>query len=314
MGRAGLAAAYAGLVKPRIVGLVLFTAVGACVVAAAGSPDLATLGLLLASGFLSAGGSAALNHYFDRDIDARMLRTRRRPLAQGLICHPRCILVGGTAMVLAGVGVALLANPALALFLGAGAFVYVVVYTRWLKRRTWLNIVIGGLAGSFAVLGGWAAVDPALGLAPRLLAGIVFFWTPAHFWSFALVRAEDYQRAGVPMLPSLVGPVAASRWVFAHMLATVVGRAGGRPGSAVPGAGRRGWRLVSGGRRGAAAPSSPGCGLAGLQGLRGLPGPHLRGFAGGRAAAGAVRLNRTATEVNDHVYREAGWRARRAAR
>jgi protoheme IX farnesyltransferase len=221
MGRAGLAAAYAGLVKPRIVGLVLFTAVGACVVAAAGSPDLATLGLLLASGFLSAGGSAALNHYFDRDIDARMLRTRRRPLAQGLICHPRCILVGGTAMVLAGVGVALLANPALALFLGAGAFVYVVVYTRWLKRRTWLNIVIGGLAGSFAVLGGWAAVDPALGLAPWLLAGIVFFWTPAHFWSFALVRAEDYQRAGVPMLPSLVGPVAASRWVFAHMLATV---------------------------------------------------------------------------------------------
>lgn len=217
---AGRIGVYLALLKPRIVSLVLFTSVAACTVAAAGAPPVATLALLLASGCLAAGGAAALNHYLDRDIDVRMARTRGRPLAQGQVRRPGLVLLAGLALVAAGVGLALAANPRLAFFEALGAFIYTVVYTRWLKRRTPLNIVIGGGAGSAAVLGGWAAVDPALGLAPWLLAGVVFTWTPAHFWSFALARADDYRRAGVPMLPAVVSPRATAAWVVAHVAAT----------------------------------------------------------------------------------------------
>ncbi|MBI4493154.1 MAG: protoheme IX farnesyltransferase [Chloroflexi bacterium] len=213
--------AYLILAKPRIVSLVLFTALVACFAAAQGQPPLGTVLLLVVSGSLSAGGAAALNHYFERDIDARMGRTRRRPLASGQIRHPSLVLLGGMAAIVVGVALAGAVNLALAGFELAGAFVYAAIYTLWLKRRTALNIVIGGAAGGSAVLGGWAAVDPGLGLVPWLLAGLVFAWTPAHFWSLALARSGEYERAGVPMLPALVGPRGVAWWVAVHILATV---------------------------------------------------------------------------------------------
>ncbi|MBI3969602.1 MAG: protoheme IX farnesyltransferase [Chloroflexi bacterium] len=212
---------WATLVKPRIVALVVLTAVIACVTAAKGAPPLATVLIVAVSGALASGGAAALNHYFDRDLDRHMERTRRRPLVTGQIRRPTDVLVGGLALVMAGTFLALAVNPALAAFELAGAAVYAGVYTLWLKRRTPLNIVIGGAAGSAAVLGGWAAIEPRLGLAPWLLAALVFVWTPAHFWSLALARAEEYRRVEVPMLPVLVGSRCAAGWIAAHAAATV---------------------------------------------------------------------------------------------
>ena len=216
-----LVRACLALVKPKIVSLVLFTSVVACVVAAHGRPGWPILGLLVLSGLLSAGGAAALNHYFDRDIDARMERTRSRPLPGGQIARPGLVLVAGASMIGAGCLLATALTLTTALCELIGALVYVVVYTCWLKRQTPLNIVIGGAAGSAAVVGGWAATGLDLGMAAWLLAGVVFFWTPAHFWSFAIARSADYERAGVPMLPAVVGDRSAAWWVAVHVLATV---------------------------------------------------------------------------------------------
>lgn len=221
-----LALACLVLVKPKIVALVLFTSVVACVVAAGGSPAWQTLTLLVLSGLLSAGGAAALNHYFDRDVDARMERTRRRPLPRGQIARPELVLVAATTMIGAGGLLAFTLSPVTALCEVIGALVYVGVYTCWLKRRTPLNIVIGGGAGSAAVLGGWAAVTQDVSVTAWLLAGVVFFWTPAHFWSFAIARSDDYERAGVPMLPSVIGARPAAWWVAIHVLVTVALAAG----------------------------------------------------------------------------------------
>lgn len=199
----------------------LFTAVAAVFAADRGAPSWSALVLLLVSGFLVAGGAAALNHYFDRDIDSAMSRTRLRPLVTGQIRPPEIVLGAGSAMIGAGVLVAAAFNPIMAALLSTGAFIYVVVYTLWLKRRNPLNIVVGGLAGSCAVLSGWALVDPGLGVLPLLLAAVVFLWTPAHFWSLALVRVDDYRRAGVPMLPAVVGAQQAARLVAVHVAGTV---------------------------------------------------------------------------------------------
>jgi protoheme IX farnesyltransferase len=129
--------------------------------------------------------------------------------------------VVGLTIVAIGTGLAALINPATGAWTSTGALIYAGVYTLWLKRLTALNIVIGGFAGSAAVLGGWAAIDPALGLVPWLLAALVFAWTPAHFWSLALARRADYARASVPMLPVLVGPATAARWTALHIAVTV---------------------------------------------------------------------------------------------
>ena len=171
---------------------------------------------------LAAGAAGAFNQYYEIDIDARMRRTHDRPFVTGAFIHHRGWLLVIAAMLLAGVGAAaLLLNGMAALYIFLGAFFYAVVYTVWLKRRTALNIVIGGASGSFAVLAGAAVVDPQLGPVPVLLSLVLFLWTPPHFWSLAIARRDDYAAVGVPMLPVLRGNAFAARVVLAHTLLLV---------------------------------------------------------------------------------------------
>ena len=209
-GRAGVgllqvAADYLGLLKPRIILLLLVTELGAMIVAARGWPGAAvTLGSL-AGGALAAGGAGAINCWFDRDIDAVMPRTRRRPIAAGRIA-PGAGLAFGITVALTGVAlVALSSNLLAAALAAAGGLVYVFVYTMWLKRTTSQNIVIGGAAGAFPPLVGWAAVTGSLSPLAWVLFAIIFLWTPPHFWALALVLRRQYAAAKVPMLPVVVG-------------------------------------------------------------------------------------------------------------
>ena len=172
---------------------------------------------------LSSASAGAFNHFVERDLDARMARTRTRPFVTGYFRHGPAWLVAILALLAGAVTLAGLAtNWAAAGYVFLGAFVYGVVYTVWLKRRSWLNIVLGGLAGSFAVLAGAAAVEPGLSPVPIILAVVLFLWTPPHFWSLATVLHEDYRDAGVPMLPVVVGDRAAAWATLGHTLALVV--------------------------------------------------------------------------------------------
>ena len=166
---------------------------------------------------LAAGSAGAFNQYYETDIDARMRRTVDRPFVTGALAHNHWWLLVIAAMLVAGVGsAALLLNGMAALYIFLGAFFYAVIYTVWLKRRTSMNIVIGGASGSFAVLAGAAVVDPQLGPVPMILALVLFLWTPPHFWSLAIARRDDYAAVGVPMLPVMRGKAFAARVVLAH--------------------------------------------------------------------------------------------------
>jgi heme o synthase len=216
----GLVATMLVLFKVRVVALLLFAAFGGALLASAGSPALADLGLLLLTGGLSASGASALNHYFERYKDRAMKRTRRRPLATGRV-NPRLVLVVASGMVVAASALAWVAgNPALAVWLAVGAFVYVGVYTLWLKPRSVLNVVIGGAAGSAAVLSGGAAAGQWTDAGVLVLALLLFTWSPMHFWSLALAYRTDYERAQVPMLPVVASPQRALFWMVLHAGAT----------------------------------------------------------------------------------------------
>ncbi len=208
------------LFKLRIVALLLFAAVAGAFLGAGTWPGTRSLAILLVTGGLAAAGASALNEYIERDADARMRRTRhRRPLVTGAIARPGWVPVVGTAMIVLPSLAVLPTNPALAFFLVLGAVIYVGVYTLWLKPRTPLNIVIGGAAGSCAVLSGGAAAGAWTDPGVLALAALVFLWTPIHFWSLALVYREDYAQAGVPMLPVRTSPRWAAFWGLAHGVA-----------------------------------------------------------------------------------------------
>ncbi|MEN8171978.1 MAG: heme o synthase [Chloroflexota bacterium] len=211
----------AQLFKLRIVFLLLLSAFGGAILGAGGWPDGGSLFLLLVSGFLSASGASAINQYLEREIDKRMERTKKRPLPAGLIHRPTWIVFVGVSMVVTAVGLAWLYNPTLAITTGLGAFVYVGIYTLWLKPRTIVNIVIGGAAGCLAVLSGGAAVGEWAEPGVVTLALLVFLWTPAHFWSLAIAYRDDYASASFPMLPAVVPQKQAAGWVMLHILATV---------------------------------------------------------------------------------------------
>jgi protoheme IX farnesyltransferase len=192
--------------------------------AAASGPGLAWWqagGLTLA--VLGASGAAgAFNHYHERDLDRLMRRTQSRPFASGAFRESPWWLVGFLALLAASLALAVVSGGTLpALFVFLGAFTYGIVYTVWLKRRSVWNIVIGGLAGSFAVLAGAAAVDPSPQVVPVVLAIVLFLWTPPHFWSLAAAKGEDYAKAGVPMLPIVVPAYAWTLAILTHTAALV---------------------------------------------------------------------------------------------
>jgi len=208
------------LFKLRIVFLLLMAATGGSFLASRGWPGLGSLGLVWLTGGLAAGGASALNQYLERKSDASMSRTNKRPLVTGIVTNPQKVLTTGSLLVLLPSLAVLPFNPALSFFLMLGAFIYVVVYTIWLKPRTLLNIVIGGAAGSAAVLSGSAAVGNWNDPGALVLALILFLWTPFHFWSLALLYRHDYQRTDVPMLPAKTTPRQAAFWILSHTLAT----------------------------------------------------------------------------------------------
>ncbi len=212
---------YVALTKPRIIELLLITTVPTMVLAERGWPSTWLVVVTLVGGTLAAGGANAINMYVDRDIDKLMERTRNRPLVTGVIA-PRNALI--FALVLEVLAFAVLwagANLLSAvLALSATAF-YVVVYTLWLKRTSRQNIVIGGAAGAVPVLVGWAAVQNDLSWTPIVLFGLMFFWTPPHFWALAIKYADDYRAANVPMLPAVVPFEHAVRQMVGHTLAMV---------------------------------------------------------------------------------------------
>lgn len=208
------------LFKLRIVVLLLAAAWGGAMLASAGRPAGADMLLLTLTGALAAGGSGAINQYLERNQDTLMKRTRRRPLATGEV-KPVWALLGGGGAIMLSVGLALAArNPSLAFFLALGAFIYIAVYTVWLKPRTLLNVVVGGAAGSAAVLSGSAAVGNWADTGALLLATLLFTWSPSHFWSLALVYRKDYAKASFPMLPVVMERRRAVIWTLIHMAAT----------------------------------------------------------------------------------------------
>lgn len=210
----------AGLFKLRIVMLLLISASGGAILGAGGWPGGQALTLLLITGGLSAAGASAVNQYLERDRDAWMKRTRRRPLPSGAFQKSTWVLLLGGGMVVLAVVLSALYNPALAISNALGAIIYIGVYTIWLKPRTVLNIVIGGAAGSMAVISGGAAAGSWNEPGVLALALLVFAWTPTHFWSLAMAYRKDYAHAGFPMLPVNVTSEQAAWWVAVHTLAT----------------------------------------------------------------------------------------------
>jgi protoheme IX farnesyltransferase len=211
---------YVALLKPRVMSLVLFTAVAGLAIAPGHIPVATAVTALLCIA-VGAGASGALNMAYDADIDALMSRTIGRPVPQGRIT---AAAASGFGVVLATGAVtvmALLVNPVAAALLAFTIAFYVVVYTVWLKRRTPQNIVIGGLAGALPPAIGWSAVTGSLAVAPLVLVAIIFLWTPAHFWALSLYRASDYARADVPMLPVVAGKSHTRRQILLYTVLTV---------------------------------------------------------------------------------------------
>jgi protoheme IX farnesyltransferase len=199
----GLLRDLVSLTKPRIISLLLVTTL--MPMFAAGDPTVAQVLLVALAGYLMAGGANAVNMYMDRDIDDVMARTRTRPIPGGRI-SPIAVLAFGIALATAATAIfARFVNVLSAVLALAGFYVYVFVYTRWLKRNSPQNIVIGGAAGAFPPLVGWAAVTGTLDLSAVVLFLIIFYWTPPHFWALALLKKRDYGRAGVPMAPVVWG-------------------------------------------------------------------------------------------------------------
>jgi protoheme IX farnesyltransferase len=213
--------AYVALTKPRIIELLLITTVPAMILAAGGWPGWGLAVGTVGGGALSAGGANAINNVVDRDIDARMRRTRRRPLPAET-ASPREALVLGLVLGVAGYVVLWQTSNTVAALLATAALgFYVLVYTLYLKRTTPQNIVIGGAAGAVPALVGWAAVTGEIDLAAWLLFAVIFYWTPPHFWALALRFRSDYEAAGVPMLPVVIGERATSLQILIYTFVVV---------------------------------------------------------------------------------------------
>jgi protoheme IX farnesyltransferase len=214
-------AAYVALTKPRVIELLLVTTLPTMILAEGGFPSVWLVLATLVGGAAAAGSANVLNCYLDRDIDQVMNRTRRRPLVTGAIT-PRAALVFG---LLLGIGsltwLALLVNVPSALLTAGAIVIYVVGYTMILKRRTPQNIVWGGAAGCMPVLIGWSSVTGGVSWAALLLFGVIFFWTPPHYWPLSMKFRKDYANAGVPMLPVVAADAKVAREMIAYTLAMI---------------------------------------------------------------------------------------------
>ena len=196
---------YIALTKPRIVVMLLFTALGGMFLAARGTPQALVMLTVLLAGALASGGANALNQWLDRDIDGDMVRTRQRPMVIGRIPPNHAVIFGVGLNISAFVLLAALVNPLSAVLTVGATLFYIFVYTKGLKRTSTQNIVIGGAAGAMPPVVGWVAVTGSIGLPAIYLFAIIFFWTPPHFWALALLLKDDYARAKVPMLPVVAG-------------------------------------------------------------------------------------------------------------
>ena len=202
---------YLSLTKPKVIALLLVTTAAAMYLTEAGPPSLGLVCWTMVGGYLAAGGAGAINCAFDREIDLNMGRTSRRPVPSGRISQRAALRFGLTLSALSVVVLLVFTTPLAAFCSTLGIGYYAWIYTQWLKRSTWQNVVIGGGAGAIPPLVGWTAVTGHLSLAAVLLFAIVFYWTPPHFWALALVKQQDYARAGVPMLPVVAGE-GETRW------------------------------------------------------------------------------------------------------
>ncbi|HJR45449.1 MAG TPA: heme o synthase [Actinomycetota bacterium] len=209
-------AAYIALTKPRIIELLLVTTVPAMVVAERGFPPLGLVLLTLLGGTLSAGGANAINCYIDRDIDELMPRTRKRPLPTHRVEPTNALIFGVALGVVAAVLLWVTVNPLSAVLSTSALLFYVFVYTLGMKRSTPQNIVIGGAAGAMPALVGWAAVTNTVELPALALFGIIFYWTPPHFWALAMRYEKDYAKAGVPMMPVVYGRAETTRHILLY--------------------------------------------------------------------------------------------------
>ncbi len=205
---------YLELTKPKVQSLLLLTTIATMYVAGDPSPLLVALTCL--GGYLSAGGAGAVNHWFDRDIDARMTRTAKRPIPAGRVPPSAALIFGCTLACLSLLELSLAVNPLAAELSFSGFLGYVFVYTVWLKRRTPQNIVIGGAAGAVPPLVGWAAVTGSVSGMAVMLFFIVFFWTPPHFWALSLLMKDEYGKVGVPMLPVVRGEAETRRQIVLY--------------------------------------------------------------------------------------------------
>lgn len=209
---------YVSLMKPRIIELLLITTVPAMIVAKRGIPSIWLVLLTLVGGTLSAGGANAVNMWVDRDIDAIMKRTQKRPLVTGEITPGAALAFAISIEAIAFVELSLFVNVLSAIFALGAALFYIFVYTLWLKRKSSQNIVIGGAAGAAPVLVGWAAVSNSMSWTPVIMFLIIFLWTPPHFWALAFRYKDDYSAAKVPMLPSVASARRTAREIVIYTL------------------------------------------------------------------------------------------------
>jgi protoheme IX farnesyltransferase len=208
---------YLALMKPRVMSLVVFTAlVGLAIAPAHVHPVIGFTALLCIA--VGAGAAGVLNMWYDADIDAVMTRTARRPIPRGRVAPGEALAFGMTLATGSVAVLGLLVSWLAAALLAFTIFFYVVVYTMWLKRTTPQNIVIGGAAGAFPPIIGWAAATGSIGIEPILLFLVVFFWTPPHFWALSLTRTEDYARARIPMLPVVAGAAETRRQILLYSI------------------------------------------------------------------------------------------------
>src|SRR5919206_1920026 len=217
----GVAGDYLALTKPKVQSLLLLTTVTTMLVA--GDPSVGLIALTCLGGYLSAGGAGAVNHFYDRDIDARMARTADRPVPSGRVSPAAALWFGIALAALSFLLLSTVVNLLSAVLALSGFLGYTLVYTLWLKRRSVQNIVIGGAAGAVPPLVGWAAVTGDVSGTALYLFAIVFFWTPPHFWALALLMKDEYAQVGVPMLPVVRGE-AETRWqilLYTILLVTV---------------------------------------------------------------------------------------------